>query len=232
MTNPDGKAKAGPGDVLERLRKLIETQKFQPSMKLPPERVLAEQLEVGRPAVREAIKALQVLDVVSSRHGDGTYIKSLAGLSGGWPSTARLVDANFDMIELLEVRKMIEPRAAALAATRATPRQVAEIERELAAQEAHPNDPAALERHDYLFHEGIIHAAGNKVLAALVRTLAPQLVKSRSITALTTPNIPKIVREHRTIFEAIRIGESDLAERAMKDHLQTVGLDLIADRKR
>jgi GntR family transcriptional repressor for pyruvate dehydrogenase complex len=145
--------KARPGDVLERLRKLIEHQQLQPSMKLPPERILAEQLKVGRPAVREAIKALQVLDVVSSRHGDGTYIKSLVGLSGGWPPKGRLVDANFDMIELLEVRKMIEPRAAALAATRATPRQVAEIERELLAQEARPDDPAVLERHDYLFHE-------------------------------------------------------------------------------
>jgi GntR family transcriptional repressor for pyruvate dehydrogenase complex len=223
-------AEAGAAlDVLERLRCFIEQSGLRPGMKLPPERALAQQMSIGRPALREAIKALSVLDVIESRRGDGTYIKSLAAIQGGWPAGVRLAGAHFDMIELLEVRKMFEPRAAALAASRATQRQLKEIERPLIAQEAQPDDRRVLQRQDYLFHEAILQAAGNHVLNDVHRFLAPLLLQSRRITARTTPDVAKIVRQHRTIFEAIRIGESELAEGAMREHLQTVALDLLSD---
>ena len=217
--------------MLGALQEMI-LKHMQPGMKLPAERQLADELKVGRPAVREAIKALEVLDVIERRRGDGNYVKSLAGLGGGWATMVNHIEARFDMLELLEVRKMIEPAAAALAATRRTNRQLREIEIELLAQEARPDDHAVLERHDYLFHEAIIRAAGNQVLADTIRFLSPMLQKSRRITGRTTPDIPKIIKQHRTIYEAIRLGEMELAQLAMKDHLQTVGLDLISERKR
>jgi GntR family transcriptional repressor for pyruvate dehydrogenase complex len=205
---------------------------MQPGTKLPPERALSAELKVGRPAIREAIKALQVLDVIESRRGDGTYIKSLAGLSGGWPSKVQPFDGIFDMMELLEVRKMFEPRAAALAAARADARQLEHIERPLLAQERNPEDRKILTRYDYLFHEAIVTAAGNSVLLTLVRGLSPLLIKSRLITGKITPDVPKIVHQHRVIFEAIRMRQAELAERAMRDHLQVAALDLIAARQR
>jgi len=183
---------------------------------------------VGRPAVREALRALQILDVVDSRHGDGTYIKSLAGLAGGWPSKVDVILEDFDLIELLEVRKMIEPRAAALAAARRDLKQLKRIEAELLAQEKCPDDRQVLIRHDYLFHEAIITAAQNNVLHRVARGLSPLLVKSRKVTAEVTPDLRKIIRQHRTIFEAIRVGEAELAEQAMREHLQTAGLDLLS----
>jgi len=86
--------------------------------------------------------------------------------------------------------------------------------------------------HDYRFHDAIILAAENEILNEIARVLAPHLIKSRQFTARTTPDISRVVRQHRTIFEAIRIGESELAEQAMREHLQTVGLDLISERRR
>ena len=216
-----------PSEVLEQLRQRIASGKMPPGTKLPSERALATDLGVGRPAVREAIKALQVLDVIESRHGDGTYIKSLAGLSGGWPSQVEIVQADFDLIELLEVRKMIEPRAASLAAARRDAKQLARMEHELREQEKQPEDREVLVRHDYLFHEAIISAAGNRVLHTVARNLSPLLIKSRKVTGQTTPDTGKIIRQHRTIYEAIRLGEGDLAEQAMREHLQTAGLDLL-----
>lgn len=127
---------------------------------------------------------------------------------------------------------MLEPRAAALAAARADEKQLGQMEHEIRAQEARPDDYSNLARHDYRFHEAIVHAAGNQVLSDLADVLVPLLLKSRQITAQTTPDIPKIIREHRRIFKAIRLGESELAEQAMREHLQTVGLDLISERKR
>jgi GntR family transcriptional repressor for pyruvate dehydrogenase complex len=214
--------------VLEHLQRLIVRRDMQPGDRLPSERMLATELRVGRPSVREAIKALQTLDVLDSRHGDGTFIKSRVGMSGGWPSRVKLSERDFDLIELLEVRKIFEPIAAALAAARRSEKQLALMERELIAQEKDPDNREILMRHDYLFHEEVIHAAGNRVLQDIVRLLSPLLVKSRKQTSQSTPDTRKVIQQHRTIFEAIRLRDPDLAEQAMRSHLQTTGLDLIS----
>lgn len=217
-----------PSEVLDQLRRLIESQDMQPGDRLPSERTLALEFKVGRPSIREAIKALQVLDVLDSRHGDGTFIKSRAGLSGGWPSQIELDTRKIDLIELLEVRKMIEPNAAALAAARHDEKQLSAMEREVVAQERRPDDRENLVRHDYLFHEAILQAAGNAVLQDVARFLAPLLMRSRKQTGRTTADPRIVIQQHRTILAAIRLRNPDMAERAMQVHLQTTGLDLIA----
>jgi GntR family transcriptional repressor for pyruvate dehydrogenase complex len=217
-----------PSEVLNHLRQFIETRDMQPGERLPSERSLALEFRVGRPSVREAIKALQILDVLDSRHGDGTFIKSRAGLSGGWPSQVDLDTHNIDLIELLEVRKMIEPTAAALSAARRNEKQLGAMEAEVVAQEKRPDDRENLVRHDYLFHEAILQAAGNSVLQDVARFLAPLLLRSRKLTGKSTPNPRIAIQQHRIILEAIRRRDPDIAEQAMRTHLQTVGLDLIA----
>ena len=219
------------GSALQRVVRLIREEDYRQGMKLPAERNLAETLSVGRPAIREAIRALQVLNVVESRRGDGTYIKSLAGLFDGSPASIQALP-DVDTIQLLEVRRMFEPAAAALAAGRATPAHISAIEHELVCQERDPQDYRLLERHDLLFHEAIVEAAGNVVLSGIMRNLTPLLLKSLKITAQTTLDIPKVIRQHRAILETIRHGQSDLAEIAMKEHLQTTALDLLSDQKR
>lgn len=220
-----------PSEVLVKLRKFIEDGNYQAGMKLPPERVLAREWNVGRPAVREAIKALSILDVLDSRRGDGTYVKSLAGLSLGWPAKAADFQPDFGMLELLEVRKMIEPRAAGLAAVRASEAQLQEIRKHLASQEGHLAERALIGKYDYLFHDAIIRASGNRLLIELNQVLSSRLLKSREITVRTAPDMSKMFRGHEAIFEAIVRGQSDLAERAMLEHLHIVGLDLISARR-
>lgn len=214
--------------VLEHLRRIILEKDMQPGERLPSERTLATELKVGRPSVREAIKALQTLDVLDSRHGDGTFIKSRVGMVGGWPLQIELGDKGFDLIELLEVRKIFEPTAAGLAAARRSARQLALMERELLAQEKDPDDRQNLVRHDYLFHEEIIQAAGNRILQDVVRFLSPLLVRSRRQTGQSTPDTHRVIQQHRAIFEAIRLRDPYLAEQAMRNHLQLTGLDLIS----
>ena len=226
------KKRGSPSELLQQIKTLIETDRLLPGMRLPPERVLADQLRVGRPAIREAIKALQMLDVVESRQGDGTYVKSLAGLSVGWPTRVILGPATFDLMELWEVRKMFEPQAAGLAAARASQRQLREMEQKLFAQEAHCKNYHLFAKDDYQFHDAIIRAAGNHILGDVIRLLAPLLLKSRHITVRTTPDLVKIIGQHRSICEAIRLGNAELAERAMREHLQIAGLDLISETRR
>ncbi len=219
-----------PSEVLSKLRSFIEVGGYEAGTKLPPERVLAREWNVGRPAVREAIKALSILDVLESRRGDGTYVKSLAGLSVGWTAKVRDFQPDFDMLELLEVRKMFEPRAAGLAAARASEAQLHEIRKQLVNQGGHLEDRSQIGKYDYHFHDAIIRASGNRLLIELHHVLSSRLLKSREITTRTAPDMSKMFRGHEAIFEAIVRGQSDLAERAMLEHLHIVGLDLISAR--
>ena len=233
-TTPEKDVNGGEGKkpgpvVIDRIKRLIESESYQPGMKLPTERKLADLFGVGRPAVREAIKALSILDVVESRRGDGTYLKSTSALTTGWPERVHQLEQDFDMLQLLEVRKMIEPYAASLAAVRASARQIHEIERELLLQEEYITKRSFVGKHDYLFHDAILRAAANHILVDLTAILAPMLIKSRQITANSAPDLARMLNEHRAIFGAIRHGQPDLASRAMLDHLHTVGLDLITE---
>ena len=218
--------------VLDRLKKLIHAQGLQPGMKLAAERDLATKLSVGRPAIREAIKSLTSLDVLESHRGDGTYIKSLRAISVDSSPLTLPGKSQLDLIELLELRKIIEPRAAALAAARATPRQIRRMESELRAQERQVGDLNAFAVHDDQFHHEVLSAAGNRLIEQIEEMFSPLLRKSRSITIQTTPSIDVVCEQHRTIFNAIRLGESQLAERAMFDHLQGMGVDLISGKRR
>jgi DNA-binding FadR family transcriptional regulator len=217
-------------EVLARLRTLIEGG-YQKGMKLPPERALAAQLGVGRPALREAIKALSILDVLESRRGDGTYVKTCEPLERRWPEHVELEPASFSMLDLLEVRKMIEPRAAWLAAARGSERHLRSIEAARRALEANDQDWRRVAALDWELHSTIMQAAQNPVLEFVNRTLAPLMMESRRITARTDDRSRMHV-DHARIVTAILRGQSEEAERAMLEHLQTVGLDLISEIRR
>lgn len=223
---------AEASSVLARLRAYIEKGKYQTGDKLPSERVLAAELEVGRPAIREGIKALVILDVLESRRGDGTYLKSTRALSAGWPAVVEISDNDFNTLELLEVRKLIEPRAAALATARASEHELREI---LDAKAALENDAISWQevgRFDYAMHAAIINATGNSILNGVHRYLTPLLLKSREITTHSVPDLTRMRADHTAIVDAICRGESAAAEKAMLEHMHNIGLDLISSRKR
>jgi GntR family transcriptional regulator, transcriptional repressor for pyruvate dehydrogenase complex len=220
-----------PADTLSLLKSFIENGNYAPGMALPTERALAEKLRVGRPAIRESIKALTILDVLESRRGDGTYLKSLDGLRSGWPAKVELGTRDFSMLDLLEVRKMFEPRAARLAASRATEAHLRRIESQrIKVEESKGWD--AIAEHDLLLHTAIIEAAGNPILSELNSALTRLLHRSRQITGARAPDRSQMLNGHNAIVNAILKGDGDEAEIAMLEHLHRVGLDLISDRKR
>ena len=227
-----GSAKVEPSSVLSQLRTFIGDGGYEPGSKLPPERLLADRFKAGRPAIREAIKALTILDVLESRRGDGTYVKSLAALHAGWPVVVEVSEEDFDMLDLLEVRKIIEPKAAKLAAIRASERDLVEIVRLQSALEAEPIEWRKVADLDYELHAAIVTAAGNSILSRLHKHLAPLLSRSREITARTAQDWRRMRHDHTAIVRAIVRGEAETAEQAMLEHMHDIGLDLISNRKR
>ena len=218
--------------AIAKLKQLIEEGGLEEGARLPSERELAKQLAVGRPTIREAIRALGMLEILESRRGAGTYVKSLARIRSDWPNELSQPGPNFSMLELLELRRMIEPRAAALAAIRGSEAQLREIERERVLLESGSGDWPFVVEHNYSFHSAIIRAAGNSIVSGVFRNLAPLMFKSGEITTAANLDLSRMHADHATIAEAIVQGEAERAEKAMLEHLQHVGLDLITERKR
>ena len=230
-TETNGRRGVGLTNTLSSLRSFIEVGSYSSGMMLPTERALAEKLGVGRPAIREAIKALTILDVLESRRGDGTYLKSLDALRSGWPAKLDLGSKDFNLLDLLEVRKMFEPKAAKLAAIRATESQLRRIDAQcMKVQES--STWKEVEEHDLVLHTAIIEAAGNPILSMLNSAMTRFLHRSREITGAKEPDRQQMIDEHIKIVDAILRGDGDKAEEAMLDHLHHVGLVLISERRR
>ena len=199
---------------------------------MPLERVLAAEPKVVRPLVRKAIKALSILEVLESRQGDGTYVKSLAGLYDDWPAAVEFSEKDLNMMEVVEVRKILEPKAAALAAARASEHQLREIAVAKAALDNQSIPWQQVGRLDLALHAAIFKASGNSILDSVHRFLMPYLIKSREITARSAPPWACMRADHTAIVEAICRGDSGAAEKAMLEHMHHIGLDLISNRKR
>lgn len=219
-------------DIAGRLRGLIEAGRFGPGPKLPPERALAAELGVGRPALREAIKALCGLGILESRRGSGTYLKSGPAAVEWKQLPAGLSAAQFSTFELLEVREILEPRAAWLAATRASQQQMLEIENARNRLEMRDRDWKVVARLDYELHASIFRGANNPALLLIYEFLMSRILGELEERLRFPPDLQAMRNGHRAIVEAILKRQPDVAQTAMIDHLQSVGVNLIRETRR
>jgi GntR family transcriptional regulator, transcriptional repressor for pyruvate dehydrogenase complex len=213
---------SGASDVLYKLRKLIDGGQFPPGSRLPPERAMAAQFGAGRPLVREALKGLAALGVIESRGRAGTFVKARSG-----PDHEEAPP--FGILELLEARTIVEPRAAWLAATRANERDLLEIEAARQQLEAHDQDWSLVAKLDQDLHSAIIQAARNPALETMYRALVARVLANQGLTARFVPDVARMRMEHKAIVEAVLMRSADAAEKAMVDHLHSVGLDYLSE---
>ena len=161
--------------AIARIRELIQSGELSPGSKLPPEPQLAMQLGLSRNLMREAVKVLEVARVLEVRRGDGTYVTSLQPdlLLGGLGGAVELLQGDTDaLLDLMEVRRLFEPVAAALAATRIAEPGLAEVKRHLDAMRAARDDVELLNLHDAAFHRAVIAATGNDTLVTLLEGIS------------------------------------------------------------
>jgi GntR family transcriptional regulator, transcriptional repressor for pyruvate dehydrogenase complex len=218
-----------PASVVARqLVQLLTDGSLAPGSRLPSERVLAEQLGVGRSAVREALAALEILGIVQIRPGSGTYLQG--GTSDLLPTTLSwgLMLASNRTRELLEVRSSLERTAAVLAATNATDSELDRLEQYLERQHANLADPEAFIEADVRFHVQIARISGNEVLADLLASLRSMLRVwvDRGVRTLTATEAA--YEEHAKVFAAMRARDSVAVEAAMRDHMETASSRILA----
>lgn len=205
------------------IKELIRSGQLPPGSKLPPEAQLAAQLGLSRNLTREAVKALVVARVLEIRRGDGTYVTSLAPgvLFEGLASAVELFRPD-TLMELVEVRRVFEPAATALAATRIQDEHLAEITAHLEAMASAHDDVEALNKHDAAFHRAVIAAAGNETLTTLMDGISVRTLKARIWRGIVDRNAAATtLAEHTAIHSALSHRDPALAFAAALVHVNT-----------
>lgn len=216
--------------IARRILQDIRAGLLAPGQRLPSERELARQMEIGRSSVREAIGVLQVDGIVETRPGSGSFVAVDAPqrLRDEPPSVLLAHDAS--PFALLEAREAFEPAVTRIAATRARPDPFAE---RLLADMERLSDPANSEERaiwsdaDRLFHREIGAMTGNPVVVALceqIATLMDQpLWRRLRDDSLSNPGRMRIhIAEHRMIYEAVSEGDPEAAELYARQHIRRV----------
>ncbi|MEN3541168.1 FadR/GntR family transcriptional regulator [Microbispora sp. ZYX-F-249] len=209
--------------AIERIRQLIKDGTLPPGARLPPEQELAAELGLSRNLLREAVRSLVTTRVLEVRRGDGTYVTSLTPdlLLEGVGLAVEMMRGD-DLLEITEVRRLFEPIATGLAATRITPAQLAQVERHLNAMIDARDDVEALTHHDDAFHRAVFDATGNKSLSALLGGIAGRTLRSRVWRGLAEANAAdRTITEHAAIYRALAHRDAPLAHAAALIHVGT-----------
>jgi DNA-binding FadR family transcriptional regulator len=199
-------------EAIGKIKEMIVSGELRPGDRLPREPDLAERLGLSRNSLREAVKALSLIRVLDVRQGDGTYVTSL--------DPALLLDAlsfvvdfhrDDTVLEFLEVRRILEPAATALAAQRMSDPDIAKLRVTLDELGAAPAVDA-LVANDLEFHRQIAAGAGNGVLCSLIDSLSAPTARARVWRGLTQKGAVDRTREqHSAILEAIASRQPELA---------------------
>jgi GntR family transcriptional repressor for pyruvate dehydrogenase complex len=211
-------------DTVQHIVALIRSREFAPGTRLPGERQLAQQFQVSRTSVREAIRKLETVGLLETRPGLGTFVKDPSReLLNAALMPYLLLDRD-KLSMLFELREIIEVEAAGRAAERATPAQVADMHRWAEAMEAAVarNDVDGMVLADLGFHRQIIVATGNDVLVSVLDSIADLLREMRRASLSLPTLLDSTVVGHREILAAVVARDSALARQAMFSHLASV----------
>jgi GntR family transcriptional regulator, transcriptional repressor for pyruvate dehydrogenase complex len=199
-------------EAINKIKEMIVSGALRPGDRLPKEADLAERLGLSRNSLREAVKALSMIRVLDVRQGDGTYVTSLEphlllDLLGF------VVDFHTDdaVMHFLEVRRLLEPAATALAAQRMSADDVEKLQGVLDELGADPSIEA-LVANDLEFHRRIAAGAANPVLSSLLDGISGPTTRARIWRGLTQEGAAERTREqHQAIVDAIAARQPELA---------------------
>jgi GntR family transcriptional repressor for pyruvate dehydrogenase complex len=215
-------------EVVEMIVQRIRSGTLVIGQKLPPERVLAEEMRVSRTSLREALRALESMGYIYSVTGGGNYVNSVSLEHVLSPLSAMVAQDKKLAIDIIEVRQHLEVHMAGLAAKHAIKQQIAQMYSAILNMQSEVEAGGNGIEGDNQFHLEIARASQNKAFAIIVELLAELLTESRKAT-LDIPGQPaRSIQDHRDIFEAIQSGDEKQAAAAMTKHLRKAYQNLTA----
>lgn len=208
--------------IVEQIHALIREGRWAPGDQIPPERELAERFRVSRTSVREALRALEMQGVIDSRQGGGTFVRTADKETLVPPLAAAILRGQRELAEVLEVRELIEPGIARLAAVRANAEHVAELETLLDKQRKCIAEGRSFVEEDTAFHYTLARAADNHILLRLHNVIIDLLRESRQ-SYLHVPDRPQMsLRGHEAILAAVHARDAEAAYAASLAHISEV----------
>ncbi|MBG0832209.1 FadR family transcriptional regulator [Planomonospora sp. ID67723] len=209
--------------AIDKIKQMILSGELAPGSRLPKEADLAERLGLSRNSLREAVRALALINVLDVRQGDGTYVTSLEPRLL-LDALSFVVDFHQDdtVLQFFQVRRILEPAATAMAAERMSESGVDELRRILGSL---PADPSVeqLVANDLEFHQRIAEGSGNAVLCSLIESLSGPTTRARVWRGLTQENALEKTREqHAAICEAIAARQPEVARAWATVHIAGV----------
>lgn len=219
------------GSVIEQLEGLIFGG-FEPGEALPSEGKLAEALGVSRLTVREATRTLAARGLLEITQGRRPRVAAPNGaLIGDFFKIAVRRDQRA-LLDLLDVRRALEVHIAALAASRATKSDIADMEMSIRVMRAAEDESEAFHAADVRFHENLAAASGNRMLVFLIEAFADPLRESRLRSfaghRARGGGIEDVIQQHQAILDAVKAGSPKAAADAMRYHLRQTESDLKA----
>jgi GntR family transcriptional repressor for pyruvate dehydrogenase complex len=208
--------------VAQQIKEMMRDGLLKPGDRLPPERELAETFQVSRSSLRDAIRVLEVMGLVTPRQGEGTIVCDVSAESLMSPLSSMLLHKRELVSELLDLRRMIEPPLAGRAATRATPEELFRLEDILRRQKAKVDRGELAVEEDSEFHYAIAEAAKNTVVLRVVDVFMDLLRESRARSLQVKGRLQKSFAGHQLIFRAIKRRHATAAEAAMRRHIKEI----------
>ena len=213
--------------IVIEIMELINQGRLKSGDQLPTERELSETFKVSRTSVREAFRILESQGLLESRPGQGTYIAHNTIDSLVQPLAAFILQEKDQQLDLFEVRRILESQLAYLAAERATPENVTEMEEILIRQEAQIAEGGTGMDADDAFHHALAEATNNKILLHIMDATMEFIAQSRESYLQGAQRAKKSLEHHKKILSAIKAGDSELASRAMLEHIGDIEETLI-----
>lgn len=225
------RAKRVSDEAVDQVTRLIEEGRLKAGDRLPSERELTEHLSISRTAVREALRLLEAQRIIEVFPGRGTFVldwTGIGGLAARWRNWLR--DHQAEVVDLLIVRKALEPLAAALAAKASEPQLLEGLKLVLArmAQDVREGNVPSAVSGDVRFHELISEMGSNSFLIELNKSSNTALTESRYAYYSIPARAQASIKQHCEVFHAIRAGDHGLAAKAMAAHIQST-LDFISN---
>jgi GntR family transcriptional regulator, transcriptional repressor for pyruvate dehydrogenase complex len=212
--------------IVSQIEERIVAGELKTGDQLPPENELAKQFGVSRTAVREAIKTLHEKRLVEIRPGKGTFITN--GMPDGVRHSLGMLmkfGAPNGSANLVEVREILEPEIAALAATRITDDYIAAMREAVEIMDTALEDVDRFVEADLDFHLALAEATQNPFIPLLMDSIIDLLREHRKRTGLTEGGLERGQYHHKKILQAVMRRDSKAARKSMQDHLEQVRKD-------
>jgi GntR family transcriptional repressor for pyruvate dehydrogenase complex len=211
-----------PEELANRIRMLILDGTFKAGQPLPSERHLARSFGVSRGSVRDALRMLEMVGLLETRHGQGTFPQELSVENLVTPLASVLTHSRELQQELMDVRRMFEPAVARVAAARATDDEISTLQGIVETQRQRARAGQTTITEDTAFHSTLARATHNQVVVRIMETLNDLLVGSRKLTLQQKGRPARSIRGHEAVVSALKKHDGEAAASAMRDHIEQI----------